>query len=280
MPGILDAHVTYDATGSTDTIVAENVTGVIPSGDGASTIGLSPLTSDNPVLCVYGATVVAAAQALVTIGLSGNNLVDPTNKILDTATGTDTNFGRATFIQVGYGNGVNLVNYANEAAGKTAAFKIDYTSKRGTSIHGTFAPPNFWQGSQTFGAATAGVYLSTAFAPANAMPIGKWAVLGARMSSLTTMAFLRFQHTDFGGAFPGFPVVDTQVGAQTSANLGMDNLLSPKAQGYQFVVMSQILGVPCCPVFTVQGNGTGLNFQFNDTAADTATVTLNLMKVG
>lgn len=278
--GILDAHNTYDATGSTDTIVTEATTGTIPAGDGASVIGLSPLTSDNPQLVVYGANVVAAAQALVSIGLSGNNIVDPTNKIIDTSTGTDTNVTRAIFAAIGYTNGVNLVNYANEAAGKTAAFKIDYTNKRGTSIGGSFYPSGFAQYSTTFGAATAGVYLNTALAPANAIPIGRYAILGARAGPITTAAFLRFQHTDFGGAFPGFPVIDSQVTALVPTNFGFNALTAEKAVGYQFVVMSQLTGLPCCPVFSVTGNGTGLNFQYLDTAADTTSVTLNLMKVG
>lgn len=285
---MLDLHSVYDATGSTDSIVSENnANAVIPTGDGATTIGISPW--NGAVLTCFGAHVVAAAQALTTLGLQSNNLIDPVNKLQDTVNSTPaiTSVVKAMFLQLGYNNGPNLVQYANEAAGATATFKIDFVNV-GKVHDGSIFPattPNgsigLWQGSTIAGgAATAGVYQTTSFAPTTTPPIGTYAILGARVYALTTAAVLRFQHTDFGGAFPGFPVVSYGGGTLTGANQGGNMITSDSWQGNQFVQMSQYLGTPCCPVFRIQGQGTGLNFQLLDTAADTAQIVLNLLKIG
>lgn len=287
---MLDLHNTYDATGSTDTVVTENnANAVIPVGDGATTIGLSPWQLA-ATLIAYGATVDAAGQALTTIGLQSNNLADATNQLVDglNTTPVATRIAASYFIQLGYGAGPNYVRYANEAAGKTAPFKIDWIPGKGATSAGSLAPgpqragdttTGFTQYSIVSGACTAGVYNTTSFAPTNTPPVGKYAILGARVSALTTALTLRFQHTDFGGCFPGFPVTDYNVGALTPGNIGGNTLLSDAWQGFQFVYMSQLLGVPCCPIFTIQGQGTGLNLQFLDTAADTPQTTLNLWKI-
>lgn len=279
---ILDSHSVYDATGSTDTVVTENNTNaVIPTGDGATSIGISPWTG--AVMVAYGAHVVAAAQALVALGLTSNNLVDPTNKLQDTVNATPaiTSIVKQKYATMNYAKGPNLVQYANEAAGKTATFKMDIVG-----VGNSIAPPNFaFQNVVEYsfaasGAATAGVYQTTAFSPSPTPPIGKYALLGVRAYALTTAAFLRFQHTDFAGAFPGIPVLDYGTGVLTSANQGGNPLTSDSWQGYQFVLLSQALGMPLCPVFNIQGQGTGLNLQLLDTAADTAQFDLILQKVG
>ena len=270
----------YDATGSTDTVVSENnANAVIPANDGASNIGISPFA--NAVLCAFGAHVVAAAQALTTIGLTSNNLVDAVNKLQESynTTPTVTSILAAYFLQLPYARGPNLVQYANEAAGKTATFKIDWIPNIGKTVPGTYAPAQPAIYTQVLGASTAGVYSSTAFAPTQTPPIGAYAVLGIKATALTTAAVIRLQHTDFQGAFPGIPLVDYRTGSLTSANLGGSLFASEMWSGYQFVRLTEILGVPCCPVFTVQGQGTGLNIQCLDTAADTPQVVLNLQKV-
>lgn len=284
---MLDLHSVYDATGSTDTIVTENNSNaVIPTGDGATTIGVSPWS--NAILTMYGANAAAAAQALTTLGLTSNNLVDPTNQLLDTVntTPTITSVIKAQTLQLAYKNGPNLVRYANEAAGATTTFKIDWISSGGKTVPGSIFPvtslPNlgFAQYQVTAGgAATAGVYQTTSFAPSTTPPVGTYAILGARVYALTTAAALRFQHTDFGGAFPGFPVVSYGTGTLTGANQGGNLIVSDSWQGYQFAWLSQILGMPCCPVFKIQGQGTGLNLQLLDPAADTAQFTINLLKI-
>lgn len=279
---ILDLHSVYDATGSTDTIVTENnANAVIPTGDGATTIGVSPFTG--ALMIAYGAHVVAAAQALTTLGLTSNNLVDPVNKLQDTVntTPTITSVVKAKFAALNYARGPNLVQYANEAAGATATFKMDYLQGIGAStVPGNFLLPNIAEYSIVAGgAATAGVYQTTAFAPTTTPPIGTYAILGVRVYAITTACVLRFQHTDFGGAYPGLPLLSYGAGTLTGANQGGNTLTSDSWQGYQFVFLSQALGLPLCPLFRVQGQGTGLNLQLLDTAADTAQFDLILQKV-
>jgi hypothetical protein len=276
---MLDLHSVYDSTGSTDTIVAENNSNaVIPTNDGATTIGVSPF--NNAVLVAFGAqSLNGGAQGIVSVGLQGNNIVDPTNKMQFTATGTDVMAVKSIMTQVGYSNGPNLVNYAQEAAGIITTHKLDLVQGPACT-GGSYTPAGQAIYPATFSQLTAGAYGSKSFAPTNAPPIGRYAVLGAWVSALTAGAALRFDHTDFKGAKPGFPVVDYATAALTPSQIQGGGVFSPEAQGYQFVWLSQKLGVASCPVFTVQGQGTGLNIQCIDGTADTPTVILNLQKVG
>ncbi len=273
---MLDLHSTYDSTGSTDTVVTEATTGAIPANDGATTIGISPWPG--AVLLSWGVTSLnGAAQAVVQTGMSGNNIFDPTNKWNHTATGTDVTAARNYLTQLGYAKGPNLVNYAQEAAGKILSHKIDAVGA-GTSVGGSWAPANQGIYSITTGALTAGVYHTDAFAPTTTPPIGQYAILGTWTSNMTAGAALRFQHTDFKGAFPGYPIADCAV-TDLAPNLFNGGIFSREAQGFQFVWLSSRLGIPCCPVFSIQGQGTGLNLQTIDCTGDTVTHTLNLLKV-
>jgi hypothetical protein len=186
---------------------------------------------------------------------------------------------KAVFLQLGYAKGANLVTYANEAAGKTASFKIDWISGVGSTVPGSLVPPGLAQYSQTSGALTAGVYGTLAFNPTTTPPIGTYAILGVRASALTFGAVIRFAHTDFAGTSPGFPIVDSEVGATTPANYGFSPFSAEEWQGFQFVKMGMLTGLPCCPVFRIQGQSTGLNMQILDTATDSPSITLNLMKI-
>jgi hypothetical protein len=96
-------------------------------------------------------------------------------------------------------------------------------------------------------------------------------------SVLTNYALIRFRHADFGVFAPGFPVVDANV-TLARAVAPLERLLIASA-GYQFSVMSEILGQPLEPIFTVQANATGLNLEMSAITADTPEVLLNLVKV-
>lgn len=283
---MLSLQCTYDATGSTDAFVTEAATGTIPAGDGATNIGISPFP--NAVLIAYGAVVGAAAQALVGIGLKSNNLVDSVNGLVDggSANPTYTRTTATEFLQLGYTKGPNFVQYSQKAAGKIIAFKLDYITAGLANVTGSFFPSTssdgktgFCQYSQDFAAATAGVYKSLAFAPLTTPPVGTYAVLGARVANVLFGGVLRFQHANFGGASPGFPVVSYDDQALTPAGIGGDVMTSDNIQGYQFVYLSQLIGKPCCPVFNIQGQGTGLTVQLLDTIADTVSLSLNLFKI-
>ncbi len=275
---LLDLHSVYDATGSTDTVVSENNSNAaIPANDGSNVIGLSPF--GNATLLGYGATVGAAAQALVTIGMSSNNLVDPVNKLLDTARGTDTRTCAMKWLTTNYARGPNLVQYAQEAAGVLATFKIDLVQVGSSSSPSSYALQNIAEYTINSGACTAGVYQSTAFAPSPTPPVGVYRILGARVCNVLFAAAIRFTHADFAGAHPGFPVVSYSDQALTIAGIGGNFLTSDQVQGYQFLAMSQALGIPCCPQFTIQGQGTGLNVEILDVIADTPTIDLIIQKL-
>lgn len=254
---------------------------MIPANDGATTIGISPWAG--ALLLAYGAHVVAAAQALVALGLQSNNIPDSVNKLQDSVNATPaiTSVMKMKLLQASYARGSNLVQYANEAAGLTATFKIDYLNSIGSSVPGSPIPANVAEYSfAAGGAATAGVYQTTAFSPAQTPPIGTYAILGLRIYALTMGAVVRFQHSDFGGAFPGLPVLSYGGTALTPANLGGNLITSDSWQGLQFVFLSQLTGLALCPVFRIQGQSTGLNVQLLDTAADTAQFALVLQKIG
>ena len=131
--------------------------------------------------------------------------------------------------------------------------------------------------SQVFGGAlTAITWGTVAFAPASAMPVGKYAILGAYVSALTNYGLIRFQHANFGGLFPGFPVID-HTKASARAVVNPDDIFTN--QGFQFSAMSDILGIPCCPVFNVTAQGTGLTIWAAAITADTPNVALNVVKL-
>ena len=280
--GILDLHSSYDATGSTDTIAYENnANAVIPAGDGATTIGLNPIAS--ALMVMYGAHVSAAAQALVALALKSNNLVDPANGLADSVNSTPaiTTFLKTKYLTTSYAKGPNFVGYGQEAAGAVLTFKLDYISGLGTSTSpANLALQNLAEYSfAASGAATAGVYQTTAFNPSTTPPIGTYVILGIRAYALTGAAVVRFQHSDFLGAFPGLPLFSYGGGTLTGANQGGNEITSDSWQGYQFIYLSQRLGINVCPVFRIQGQSTGLNLQLIDTAADTAQFDLILQKI-
>jgi hypothetical protein len=133
----------------------------------------------------------------------------------------------------------------------------------------------------TFGGAlTIHQWGTQAFAPTTMLPVGKYAILGAYVTAISYGALLRFQHADFGFVTPGFPVANPEtISSSTWDKVWKDDLLLAK-HGYQFVYLSDIMGSPCCPVFSITSIGTGLNFQILSAVADTPVVTVNLAKVG
>lgn len=123
-------------------------------------------------------------------------------------------------------------------------------------------------------------WTATGFAPATAIPNGKYALLGAYVTKTTEAHVIRFQHADFGQFFPGFPSVDHAASAILGFQKGMKDPLATDP-GYQFVALSEMLGKPCVPVFKVTNAGTGLNIlSLAAAATDTPSITLNLCRVG
>jgi len=173
------------------------------------------------------------------------------------------------------------------AAVNTMAYQIDnYGGGQVVSIKKYGRPSlNGWY-SQTFaGALTAITWGTQVWNPPGAggstgasnPPPGKYALLGAKVHQLTNYAVLRFQHANFGGLYPGFPVLD-QSKASARAVVELDDIF--QSDGYQFAAMSEILGIPCCPTFNITAQGTGLTIWCAAITADTPIVNLNVVKIG
>lgn len=188
-----------------------------------------------------------------------------------------------------YVKGARNIGYSqNTAAAKVLGYLIDQfqdpqTAPRannpGTILgqHGIYP--------QVFGGAlTAGAWGSVGFAPAAGVvqgasatatvtlpPAGRYAILGAYVHGLTNYGILRFEHADFGGFKPGFPVTDQSLAISRAVNPMSDGIFN--LYGRQFVAMGDI---PTCR-FTA--GGTGLQIDFLSLTADTPNVVVNLAQV-
>jgi len=165
----------------------------------------------------------------------------------------------------------------NTAAANALGFTIDNYGGGGSRV-GKRTQKDVVVLPVTFGALTAITWGQIAVAPANPIPNGKYIILGAWVNALTNYALLRFNHANFGGKRPGFPVIDITNTAVANAVSAKDPLLLE--QGYQFVALCEKLGVPCCPEFNVSNAGTGLIIEAIAITADTPKVLLNLARVG
>jgi hypothetical protein len=143
-----------------------------------------------------------------------------------------------------------------------------------------FTPNIVMPPSLTYGAATvANTWGTNAYAPATALPNGKYAILGSWTTALANVAAIRFLHADFGFCAPGYPVADPEISAILGWQIHNRDPLW-LANGYQFAYLSEKTGKDCIPVFTASNAGTGLAIQMLAAQAATPVVTLNLAKVG
>jgi hypothetical protein len=282
---MLDLHVVSSGGGTGLTAI-----GTIPANDGASVAGV-PIASGAYLIAWGGLTTIA--DTIKELKLGSQDLIDPINGEDDVTGGTATGIiNEYDFLQFVSG-ARNISMSQNTAGANNLGYTLDYYSggpvTAGFGLDGSgfipppgypaFAPLSNRQGvyPTTLGVLTAITYGTTAFSPTNAIPAGKWAILGAKVSSLTNYALIRFLHADFGAFSPGFPVVDPNV-TLARANAPSSDLMF-SYNGYQFAYLSWLLQKPCCPVFTVQANATGLRYQAIAITADTPQVTVNLLKV-
>jgi len=161
-----------------------------------------------------------------------------------------------------------------------SVYTIDHYANKGQCVVGNrFMPKTVVPSSTTFGGAcTTNTWNSQALAPGTALPNGKYAILGALVSAIANGAILRFTHADFQGAAPGFPVHNYET-ISTSTWDKSDHSPILTELGTQFVYMSEEMGQPCCPVFSVTNAGTGLTMQLLSVQTDTPVVTVVLSKV-
>jgi hypothetical protein len=265
---MLDLHALYNATGYNATLTDMSIAANIPANDGQSAAGV-PI-APGAVLKGWGAVAIAA-KYIQEMQLISQDQIDPINGehwgIHALSTLIMTHFD--AYLPFAKGKRSIKASQVSGAQGKILGYTIDqYPSPGGASVK------NFGQRiilPQTLGAATSQLWGSTPVAPTSMIPAGKYAILGAYVHSLTDNAIIRFQHADFGGKKPGFPVNDPELAiarAVTPMNCPVFNMY-----GLQFMALGDI------PIFNCTVQGTGSTVDLIDNAADTATIDIQLVQL-
>ena len=269
---MLDVHG-VSSGGSTGAL--GNIGTIAAGGDGASTAGV-PIRG-GAVLRVWGA-MSTIADTIQQVRMLSADMVMPQNPF-------DYNLGTGSLIgafsaeeNLPYVSAARTIAMdQNTGAANNIGFTIDQYGANNNLGAGRFdtAFANRVVVRDTFGAATAVTWASLGFVPDSGIPLetGQYAILGAWVQDLTNYAVVRFEHTDFGGLKPGFPVIDS-LGTATARAVVLPQPLLWSASGYQFVYLQDI------PVFSATAEGTGLTVQLLDITTDTAVMILNLAKVG
>jgi hypothetical protein len=273
---MLDLHALSSGGGTSLT----NIGTIAAGGDGQVVAGV-PIASGATLVSWGGLTTIA--DTIKELKLNSQDLLDNPNG-LDFLSGGAALGIKNIYTQLPYGLGQRAIGMSQNTAGaNNLGYFLDYYPGPPGIIQGPslLTGNNATEGdySTTYsGALTAITWKSQAFNPSTAIPAGRYAILGAEVSALTNYALLRFQHADFGPFLPGFPVVDPNV-AVARAVAPPDPLLFNYPL-YQFSFLSQLLGKPVEPIFTVGPGNTGLSFQVIAITADTPQVNIRLMKVG
>jgi len=275
---MLDLHAVVVTPGAVLVLGTGDPT-VAPGSDGQSSAGV-PI--DQGATLVGWGLLAPTADSIARIKLSSQDQPDPVNGV-DIADGaTSLKVGTFKTDNLPHKTGVRKLSAGtNVGVVAGAGLLLDLYSKgpcvKGSRhMEGMLSPGT----ATTFGAAlVANTWGSQPFVPASALPTGKYALLGAYVSALTNVAALRFSHANFGGMKPGFPVVNANLTAALGVQL-CDKTPLWIEQGMQFVTLGEELGVPCCPVFSVTSNGTGLSIEAIAAQACTPVVSLLLAKVG
>lgn len=263
---MLDLHVLLNTTGCI-TLSNISVAANIPANDGQSAAGV-PI-APGAVLKGWGG-FTTTPDYLIEMQLISQDQIDPING--EYWIGVATALVAVHFDSyLPFQKGMRAIYYRQmTAAADTGAYTIDqYSTPAGANVK------NFGQRiilPQVFGAAlTANTWGTQVVAPAVMIPAGRYALLGAYVHSLTNAAVIRFEHADFGGKKPGFPVIDE--------SLAITRAVAPMAcpvfnnNGHQFMALGDI------PIFNCTVQGTGLTIQMLSLAANTPEVNLVLVQL-
>lgn len=283
---MLDIHAVSSGGGTSLTAISTILAGT----DGAVTAGV-PINSTIGLaqLVGYGAATTIA-DTIKELRFNSPDLVDNQNGLDDVSGGTATGIEHNHTLITYNGGQRALTMSQNTGSNNNMGWFIDnYPASVAPSNNtpGNTIGPSPWAYpvpatySQVFsGALTAITWGSQAISPTNNPPVGRYAILGAKVSSLTNYGLIRFQHTDFGAFLPGFPVTDPNITVARAVVPGAGGDLLMTYAGRQFTYLSQILGVPCEPVFTAGQGALGLKVQVAAITADTPQVTVFLRKIG
>jgi hypothetical protein len=274
---MLDVHGILVTPGAGLTLGAVGNT-IVQGGDGASVAGV-PI-APNARLIRWGLMSINA-NTIARCRFSSQDQIDPINAE-DYALGTTSlvnDFHETTNLP--YKTGMRQFQAGTNTGVTVAiAYTIDNYDNKGQCINGSVYSPNtVVPASVVMPGATSTVWVSNAFAPATALPNGRYAILGVLTTGITNGAVIRFQHSDFQGASPGFPIHNNTM-SYTNSWEKSDKSELLYENGTQFVHMSDELGVPCCPVFNCTNAGTGLTLQLLTIQVDNSTVNVVLVKVG
>jgi hypothetical protein len=273
---MLDLHA-VTSSGSTGSLGALST--IALGGDGATTAGV-PISMGATLIQWGGMTTIA--DTIAGLKMSSLDQDDPVN-------GEDFEFGTSSLLgyhivhdNLAYVKGArNISINQNTGAANNMGYTIDiYGDVQGKEpcvALGKLSPRSIPISSTFGGALTALTWGEKTLAPTSQLPQGKYAIEGFWANALTNYALIRFKHADFGGYYPGLPAIDMTNTAVANAVLPKDDVLLQ--QGYQFDVMSEMTGLPCCPVFNVGPTGTGLTIQALSITAPTPIVTLNLTRI-
>jgi hypothetical protein len=274
---MLDLHATSGTPGAVATLA--NLTTICPND--LSPVAGVPIRDDARLILWGSASLIA--NTIAATKLTSQDLVDPIN-------GETVSLGTASlknlfykFTNLPYRTGARIISQGTNSAQTATSLgaTLDYY-EGGSCIDGRglrFKESNLLI-NQTLAVDVAVSWTTTGFAPATAIPNGKYALLGFYLSLSTGAHAIRFQHADFQNFLPGILTVDNMGSAILAAQEGMNDPLSGDP-GYQFIALSELTGKPCVPVFRVSNAGTGLNIQSLATAnTNTPVITPNLLKVG
>jgi len=273
---MLDYHSLTITPGAVLVLGADGA--VSAGGDGAATAGI-PITP-NAVLKMWGFNS-PTADSIAAIRLRSQDMINPIDGITITPGAASLLLQWLDYTHLPYKKGTRSLNVGTNVgvvagngfliddinAGQCVNVRCD--SGNDTSV-----------GLTTFGAALAANTWGTQPWAAPNLPAGKYAIVGSYASAFANVAGIRFTHTDFGGASPGYPTCNYELATAATGQVAAKDELVWLAHGEQFIYLSEKLGKPMCPVFTVSNAGTGLNIQMIAAQAATPVVDLHVVKVG
>lgn len=276
---MLDTHALTVTPGAVLVLGADGT--VSAGGDGASSPGV-PINSaaGKSRLRLWGFNS-PTADSIAAIRLRSQDMINPIDGITITPGAASLLLQYYDYTTIPYVKGTRSLNVGtNVGVVAGNGFLIDEV-QTGACVQPPKGAGNETSvGLTTFGAAlTANTWGSQPWLAPN-LPAGKYAILGCYVSAIANVATIRFRHPDFGGMAPGFPVMNWELAAAATTQVGMRDELVQTAVGEQFMYLSEVLGTPCCPVFTVGNAGTGLIIDMIAAQAATPVVDLVVMKVG
>ena len=281
---MLDAHCSTVTPGAA-TVLGSPAGTVAPGGDGQIVAGLPIVTTAGAATLAMWGGLAITADTIANLKLQSQDMIDPINGETVTPGAASllnvvnewTNLPYRTGIRnisMGTNTGVTACSvytidlYADNCPQKPIVLSRRMKNKVITPV-------------QTFGGAiTTNQWSTLVYNPTNQLPAGRYALAGARVAAIANAAIIRFQHADFGQYMPGFPVSNYEtISTSTWDKIDKEDLFLTQV-GTQFIYLSEVLGVPCCPVFRVGNAGTGLTIWMLSAQGDTPTVTLDLVYLG